>query len=982
MNRPTLRKVALGAVIALFLVSALVAIPFVGTHIGNASGHRWTVRGHLVPAVHSLTSHAIADMSQAIEISIALSLRNRSSLTALIAAQNDPKSPSYHRYLTPREFATHFAPTPATVNRVTAWLRSQGLVVHAVSSNRTLISASGSMAAVEKAFATTLSDYQVNGRTVYAPTVEPSVPDTFAGMIVGIAGLNNVGSRTHAPIINNAGRATRPHVGSGPGGGYTPSELRTAYNMNSLINSANGVGQTVAIFELDGYNASDVNAYLSHYGLGAAKYSNVLVDGATNTAGPGAIEVELDMEVVSAIAPGASQKIYIGPNTDQGVNDTYNKIVTDNLAKVTSTSWGLCEVYSGTSELQTLDNIFAQGAAQGQAFFAASGDAGAYDCGDTNLGVDSPADDPHVVGVGGTHLVTGSGGSYSSESIWSNPGNTSRGPMGLGSGGGLSGYFSQPSYQTGPGVNNPYSNGMRQTPDVSADADPNTGYSVYCTASASGCPGSGWIQVGGTSAAAPLWAGIAADLNQYLTANGKPTLGSASAALYSLFNTAQTYAPYHDVTSGNNLYYPATAGYDLGSGIGSPNVWNMARDLVNGPTGNNFSISAGPSSIAIAQGGGGSTTINTAVTSGSAGTINLTVSVTPAGPTASLSPTSITAGGASTLTVNVGAAVATGTYNVKVTGIEGTVSNFVVVPVNVTAGNGGGAITNGGFEAGDLSGWTSNGITAISATAHGGSNAARVGSTSPYRGDSSLSQTFTVPGGYGSVSFWYRMNCLDTVSFDWTTATLKDNTSSTTSTILGRSCTNNGLWNQISAPVTVGHSYTLTIIVHDDNYPTDPNYTILDDVTLSATVANPFVNDGFEYSSYLGWTTSGSMAVSSVHPHSGGESAVVGDFARYPGDSWIRQTVTAPAGATVLTFWYNVACFDSVAYDWATATLKDNTTGITTTILPHTCTNNDTWVMASARVISGHSYTLTLVTHDDNWAGDPTYTFYDDVSIS
>ena len=219
-------------------------------------------------------------------------------------------------------------------------------MVHSVAANRMLIDASGSVATIERAFQTTLASYQVNGRTVYAPTTEPSVPDSLTGMIVNIAGLDNVGVYTHAPIIQNS--AAGPHAGSGPGGGYTPSELRTAYDMNSLISSANGAGQTVAIFELDGYKPSDVNTYLSNYGLGSAKYSNVLVDGATNTAGAGAIEVELDMEVVSAIAPGATQKIYIGPNTTrQGVNDTYNKIVTDNIAKVTSTSWGLCEASFG-----------------------------------------------------------------------------------------------------------------------------------------------------------------------------------------------------------------------------------------------------------------------------------------------------------------------------------------------------------------------------------------------------------------------------------------------------------------------------------------------------------------------------------------------------------------------------------------------------------------------------------------------------------
>ncbi|HEX5547334.1 MAG TPA: protease pro-enzyme activation domain-containing protein, partial [Ktedonobacterales bacterium] len=458
MKRLLHRKVAIGALIALTVLTALVALPLVNSHFTShaANSGRWTIHGHLVPAVRG--RHALAqapDMAQALDLSISLSLRNQSGLTQLIAAQNNPHSGQYHQYLSTREFQARFSPTQATVNQVTAWLRSQGLVVHSVAANHLLIDASGSVATVESAFQTTLASYQINGRTVYAPTVEPSVPDALSGVIVSVSGLDDVGIHTHGPIVQNQSqsRATQPHGGSGPGGGYTPGDLRTAYDMNSLISSANGAGQTIAIFELDGYKASDVNAYLSYYGLGSAKYSNVLVDGATNTAGPGAIEVELDMEVVSAIAPGATQKIYIGPNTDVGVNDTYNRIVTDNIAKVTSTSWGLCEYYSGTSELQTLDNIFQQGAAQGQAFFAASGDAGAYDCGDSNLGVDSPADDPHVVGVGGTRLDTYSDGSYMDEIVWWDPSDTlSRGPYGLGSGGGISGYFAQPSYQTGPGV--------------------------------------------------------------------------------------------------------------------------------------------------------------------------------------------------------------------------------------------------------------------------------------------------------------------------------------------------------------------------------------------------------------------------------------------------------------------------------------------------------------------------------------------------
>src|SRR5262249_29053170 len=150
--------------------------------------------------------------------------------------------------------------------------------VGSVSSNNTIIHASGSIARVERAFATQIDDFTLNGRAVYAPTKDPSVPDNLGGLIANVGGLNNV-VVYHPQSVHSS--ATAQRVATGPGGGFTPSELRTAYDMNSLIATANGAGQTVAIFELDGYSASDVNQYLSFYGLGAAKYSNVLVDGAT-----------------------------------------------------------------------------------------------------------------------------------------------------------------------------------------------------------------------------------------------------------------------------------------------------------------------------------------------------------------------------------------------------------------------------------------------------------------------------------------------------------------------------------------------------------------------------------------------------------------------------------------------------------------------------------------------------------------------------
>ncbi len=522
--------------------------------------------GHAIRVSKGVRAIRATDTAKQLQLSISLNLRNRANLDALIASQNNPQSALYHHYLTPQQFKDAFGPTQATVNRVVAYLQGQGLHVLSVAPNNVLVNASGSVAMVERAFGVTLNDYSLHGRVAYAPATDPSIPDTLSDAIVNIEGLDNLASYHHNSI------ATQSRHAAAPANGYTPAELRTAYDVNTLMNnSGTGSGQTVALFELDGYNPSDVDTYLNTYHLGTPKYSNVLVDGATSApTSDGAIEVELDMEVMSALAPDAAQKIYIAPNTSSGVNDLYNRIVTDDSAKVTSISWGNCELFTGSAELITLDNIFAQGVAQGQAFFAASGDSGAYDCqGFPALQVDSPASDPHVVGVGGTSLQTNTNGTYESESAWSSS------KKGSGGGGGISTFFTRPAYQKGPNLTSL----NREVPDVSADADPQTGYSVYCTINDAICTKNGWTVLGGTSAAAPLWAALAIDTNEYLAHQGKPSLGSASASLYALYNTSQPYNAYHDVTTGNNLHYQATKGYDLATGLGSPDAWNFARDV-------------------------------------------------------------------------------------------------------------------------------------------------------------------------------------------------------------------------------------------------------------------------------------------------------------------------------------------------------------------------------------------------------------------
>jgi hemolysin activation/secretion protein len=241
-----------------------------------------------------------------------------------------------------------------------------------------------------------------------------------------------------------------------------------------------------------------------------------------------------------------------------------------------------------------------------------------------------------------------------------------------------------------------------------------------------------------------------------------------------------------------------------------------------------------------------------------------------------------------------------------------------------------------------------------------------LGSAAPTNGDSSISQTFTAPSGTSRLSLFYKQSCPDTVTYDWAVVTLKDNTAGTTSTPLQNTCAAIA-WTQIAASVTAGHSYTLTLTSHDDNYASDPTYTLFDDVLLTGPPPPPqgIINGGFETGDLAGWSSSGaSETVVSSGCHSRSFCAMLGSAAPTNGDSSISQTFTVPSGTSRLSLFYKQSCPDTVTYDWALVTLKDNTAS------------------TSASVTAGTSYTLTLTSHDDNYAGDPTYTLFDDVTLN
>ena len=556
--RPALRPLlALAAAFSLALPASAAMRP----------GFR-PLSGH-VPQAAVAQARLLGRVAPGEKVSLALTLpvRNPDGLTEFLRRLYTPGDPMQGRFLTPAEFAALFGPTESDYAAVAAFARQSGLTVTGTHTNRLILDASGPASVVEAALGVRLLRYQArSGRVFRAPSADPSVPAALAGRLAGIVGLDTAAVRRPRlrPALGSAG-------GSGIGGGYNPTDIRKAYGLTGITQT--GAGQAVALFELDGYTPSDIRVYETTNSLPAVPLQNILIDTASGAAGVNADEVTLDIELAQALAPNLSKiLVYETLNgTDTNLLDGFSRIASDNLARQVSTSWGAAEGFSSPALLQGENTLFQQMAAQGQSMVSVTGDNGAYDNAGVStdglfadptaagtLSVDDPGAQPYVTGVGGTTLITDLDGSYSSETVWGNPLETSISPRGSGGGGGFSAVWPVPSYQSGLRNTPP----GRSVPDVALNSDPQTGYSIYS--------GGKWVIFGGTSTAAPLWAGFAALVNEKRAAAGLGAAGFLNPAIYSLGASAAYAANFHDITAGTNLFYPATVGYDNASGWGTP----------------------------------------------------------------------------------------------------------------------------------------------------------------------------------------------------------------------------------------------------------------------------------------------------------------------------------------------------------------------------------------------------------------------------
>jgi hypothetical protein len=639
------------------VAGVLAAVSLIVAATSATAGSRAPVR--IAPAAQlpngAQATGSLPD-SMSVTGAVVLKPRSQAKLSQFLAAVTNPKSALYHQYLSPGQYATQFGPTTATVQSVRSQLTAAGLTVTGTSDNGMLINFSAPASTVESAFSTHLAHVRLaNGDLRRATTSAVKIPASISGSVSSVIGLNSLVAphpiqplrETKAQVGTHAAAkaaAAFPHPAGAPKacslaskaanlfGGLTDDQIANAYGAFGLYGAGDtGQGQSVAIFELEPFAPSDIATFDQCYfgtkvaAQMASRLHTIPVDGGQPT-GPGSGEAVLDVDDVSAMAPGANIDVYEAPNTTFGSIDEYAQIANNDADQVVSTSWGLCEQALQLGEpgdAQAESQVFQQMAAQGQTIFSAAGDQGSDDCNELRdpippsdqnpVSVDDPSAQPYVVGVGGTTILNAES-VPATEQVWNDGDNFG------GTGGGISQAWAMPSWQRNAqiaGIDLPgsadYTNGnavetkagfptnfcqatapagvsneaCRLEPDVSAQADEFTGaVTIFSTEfNGDGPGGSGWITIGGTSSATPIWAGLLADINASASCKASTSttngVGFALPGLYAVAsNPTQYAASFNDITQGNNdvngfdngLVFPARPGFDLASGLGSPRL--------------------------------------------------------------------------------------------------------------------------------------------------------------------------------------------------------------------------------------------------------------------------------------------------------------------------------------------------------------------------------------------------------------------------
>jgi subtilase family serine protease len=614
---------------------------------------------------------------QPMTLDVVLLLRDPAGLNAFLKEAYDPSSPSYRQFLSVSEFTARFGPTQENYDAVVRYLKTYGFEITGGTRDGMDVQIKGPVSAVESAFHVSMRTYQhpTEDRTFYAPDREPTTGLSFA--LWHVSGLDNYSiphpmyvkrsdyAKAHG--INAEDVVSHATTGSGPSASFLGSDMRAAYYGGTALT---GAGQNLGLFEFLGTDLTDLNTYFANVGQTNNVPITLLSTDGTSTscvdtrAGGDCDDTEqtLDMTQAVGMAPGlASLVMYIG-STDTAI---ISAMTTHSpLPTTIGCSWGWTP-----ADPSTLNPYFQKMAAQGQNFFAASGDSSTWSASNEAW----PADNAYIVSVGGTDLVTSSAaGPWKSETAWTD------------SGGGISpDSIPIPSWQQLSGVINSTNKGsttLRNGPDVAANAN----FTFYVCADQTTCTAN---EYGGTSFATPMWAGYVALVNQQLANNGDPTIGFINPTIYQQNITSSYATDFHDITSGTSGSFSAEVGYDLVTGWGSPNGVGLINALAPTSASPAFAISASPASVSVVQSSSGTSTITTTVSGGFDSAIALTASGQPTGVTLTLSTATIAAPGtgSSTLTMSVASATATGTYTITVSGTGGGITHTATVALTVTA---------------------------------------------------------------------------------------------------------------------------------------------------------------------------------------------------------------------------------------------------------------------------------------------------------